>query len=96
MATSLSDVARGSLSVAGVDDSRYSQVRDLTTVRLPVDEFGALGARYVLGLDGAPFSTGTYLSHRIVPRGTTTWAARAASRQVLRPAGEKVRDAAGG
>jgi DNA-binding LacI/PurR family transcriptional regulator len=95
MATSLSHVARGSLSVAGVHDSRYSQLRDLTTVRLPLDELGALGARYVLGLDGAPSSTGTYLSHLIVPRGTTTWAART-SRQALRPAGEKVRDAARG
>jgi LacI family transcriptional regulator len=80
------DVPR-QVSVAGVDDSRYSQIMDLTTVRLPAYELGALGARYVLRLGGAPPSNGTYLSHRVVPRGTTTWAVRSASnRHALRRA----------
>jgi LacI family transcriptional regulator len=69
------DVPR-QVSVAGVDDSRYSRIMDLTTVRLPAYELGALGARYVLGLSGSSPTTGAYLPHRVVPRGTTAWAAR--------------------
>jgi LacI family transcriptional regulator len=36
------------VSVAGVDDSRYSQIMDLTSVKLPTYELGALAVRNAL------------------------------------------------
>lgn len=67
------DVPR-QISVAGVDDSKYAQLMNLTTVKLPTYELGALAARLILGPEGA-FSDRTILTHRIVRRGSTTWAA---------------------
>jgi LacI family transcriptional regulator len=60
------------VSVAGVDDSRYSQIMDLTTVRLPTYELGTLAVRHILNPADALLKGYTYLSHRIVQRGTTS------------------------
>jgi len=69
------DVPRD-ISVAGVDDSPYSQLMDLTTVQLPTYELGALAARHVLELSDSPMPMRTILSHRVVVRGSTIWARR--------------------
>jgi LacI family transcriptional regulator len=66
------------VSVAGVDDTKYAQLMDLTTVRLPTYELGAMAARQILQ-QHAPSPGRTILSHRIVLRGSTTWAARVVS-----------------
>jgi len=68
------DVPR-QVSVAGVDDTKYAQLINLTTVRLPTYELGSLAARQVLDTS-QPASDRTILPHRIMPRGSTTWAAR--------------------
>jgi LacI family transcriptional regulator len=80
------DVPR-QVSVAGVDDSAYAQIMDLSTVKLPTYELGAAGARYILGLDSMGPSQATILPHRVIPRGTTMWIPRSAvDKQGLRVA----------
>jgi LacI family transcriptional regulator len=61
------------ISVAGVDDTKYAQLMDLTTVRLPTYELGSLAARQILSWDEQPPAPRTILSHRIMHRGSTTW-----------------------
>lgn len=61
------------ISVAGVDDTKYAQLMDLTTVRLPTYELGSLAARQILSWDEHPPAPRTILSHRIMRRGSTTW-----------------------
>jgi LacI family transcriptional regulator, galactose operon repressor len=57
----------GTISVAGIDDTRPARYVDLTTVSLPLHELGARAARMVL--DGAEGDA--VLGHRVVPRATT-------------------------
>jgi LacI family transcriptional regulator len=64
------------VSVAGVDDTKYAQLMDLTTVRLPTYELGSLAARMVLNWESQPPNARTILSHRVMQRGSTTWVAR--------------------
>ena len=64
------------VSIVGIDDTKYSQLMDLTTVRLPTYELGALAARQILDRSGSQRQARTILSHRIVQRGPSTWAAR--------------------
>ena len=64
------------VSIVGIDDTKYSQLMDLTTVRLPTYELGALAARQILDRSGSQRQARTILSHRIVQRGSSTWAAR--------------------
>ena len=72
----------GRVSVAGIDDTRSARFVELTTVRLPLYELGALGAQMLLGGEdgagaGQPSSTGaaapasTVLPHRLMGRATT-------------------------
>jgi LacI family transcriptional regulator len=61
------------VSVAGVDDTKYAQLMDLTTVRLPTYELGSLAARQILSWEEHPPASRTILSHRIMQRGSTTW-----------------------
>jgi LacI family transcriptional regulator len=59
------------VSVAGIDDTRPARFVDLTTVNVPLYELGATAARAIVGegeLDGSEI----VLSHRLVPRSTTT------------------------
>jgi LacI family transcriptional regulator len=69
------DVPR-QVSVAGVDDTKYAQLMDLTTVRLPTYELGSLAARQILNWDKQLPAKRTILSHRIMQRGSTTWVVR--------------------
>jgi LacI family transcriptional regulator len=73
------------VSVAGVDDSRYSQIMDLTTVRLPTYELGTRAVRHILYPEDALPKGYTYLSHWIVQRGTTSRTLRTAERKKAAP-----------
>jgi LacI family transcriptional regulator len=58
----------GTISVAGIDDTRPARLVDLTSVSLPLHELGARAAQMVL--EGAS-SDGIVLPHKVVMRGTT-------------------------
>jgi LacI family transcriptional regulator len=58
------------VSVAGVDDIRYAEVVDLTTIEVPMYELGAMAARLIIQ-DEENLPLKTILPHRIVPRSTT-------------------------
>jgi LacI family transcriptional regulator len=58
------------VSVAGMTDTRLARFSDMTTVSLPIYEFGAMAARRIMGRAGDD-SPDTVLAHRVVPRSTT-------------------------
>lgn len=60
----------GKVSVAGMTDTRLARFSELTTVSLPMYEFGAAAARRIVGDETSPAET--VLPHRLVPRGTTS------------------------
>jgi LacI family transcriptional regulator len=59
------------ISVAGMSDTRLARFSDMTTVTIPLYQFGAVAARRIIAgeLDAEPAET--VLSHRLVPRSTT-------------------------
>ena len=61
----------GDVSVAGMTDTRLARFSDLTTMNIPLYQFGAIAARRVIvgELDAEPRET--VLPHRLVPRSTT-------------------------
>jgi LacI family transcriptional regulator len=59
----------GRVSVAGMTDTRLARFSDMTTVSVPMYQFGAAAARRVIGGESAPAET--VLPHRVVPRSTT-------------------------
>ena len=59
------------VSLAGVDNIRYAEVLDLTTVEVPRYELGAMAARSLLNWEESPPPPKVVLPHRVVPRGTT-------------------------
>jgi LacI family transcriptional regulator len=64
----------GRVSLAGIDDTRPARFLELTTVRVPLYELGAVGAQMLLGAEdgagpGEPAST--TLPHRLMARATT-------------------------
>lgn len=59
----------GQVSVAGMTDTRLARFSELTTVSLPMYQFGAAAARRIVGDESSPAET--VLPHRVVPRGTT-------------------------
>ncbi len=61
----------GQVSIAGVDGTLYSDLMDLTTVRCPTHEVGAMAARQLMEWNESPGSVRTILPHRLVVRGTT-------------------------
>lgn len=67
----------GTISVAGVGDTRIARFLDLTTVSIPTYELGATAARRILAADRSHDGTRTVLPHRLVPRRTTAPRARA-------------------
>lgn len=69
----------GDISVAGIDDTKYSQLLDLTTVRLPAYEIGATGARRALGIDTSEATPRTIIAHRVIVRGSTALHTKVAS-----------------
>ena len=58
------------VSVAGMTDTRLARFSDMTTVSLPIYEFGAMAARRIVGEAGADAEE-TLLPHAVVPRSTT-------------------------
>jgi LacI family transcriptional regulator len=58
------------VSVAGMTDTRLARFSDMTTVSLPIYEFGAGAARRIVG-EGGDEPPETVLPHRVVPRSTT-------------------------
>lgn len=59
------------VSVAGVDNIRYAEVLDLTTVEEPMYELGAMAAQSLLDWQHTPPNEQVLLPYRLVPRGTT-------------------------
>jgi LacI family transcriptional regulator len=61
----------GELSVAGMTDTRLARFSDMTTVMIPLYEFGALAARRIVAGETGSDPAETVLPHRLVPRSTT-------------------------
>lgn len=59
----------GRVSVAGMTDTRLARFSDMTTVSVPVYQFGAAAARRIVSGESSPSET--LLPHRVVPRSTT-------------------------
>ena len=59
----------GTISIAGIDDTRHAGIVGLTTVRVHLDELGAAAALAIIE-DDAPMDTQTH-AHEIVVRATT-------------------------
>ena len=57
------------VSVAGLTDTRLARFSDMTTVSVPMYQFGAAAARRIVGDEESPAET--VLPHRVVPRSTT-------------------------
>jgi LacI family transcriptional regulator len=58
------------VSVAGMTDTRLARFSDMTTVSLPIYEFGAAAARRIVG-EGGDEPREKILPHRVVARSTT-------------------------
>ena len=67
------------ISVAGMTDTRTARFSDMTTVSVPMYQFGAAAAQRIVADEDPPAQT--VLPHRVVPRSTT------ARRRVPAPAG---------
>jgi LacI family transcriptional regulator len=61
----------GDISVAGMTDTRLARFSDLTTVNIPLYQFGAIAARRVIAGERDAEPVETVLPHRLVPRSTT-------------------------
>jgi LacI family transcriptional regulator len=59
------------ISVAGMTDTRLARFSDLTTVNIPLYQFGAIAARRVIAGELDAERLETVLPHRLVPRSTT-------------------------
>lgn len=59
------------ISVAGVDNIRYAEVLNLTTIEVPMYQLGAMAAQTIFNWEEDPPSSQVILPHRVVPRGTT-------------------------
>jgi LacI family transcriptional regulator len=59
------------ISVAGMTDTRLARFSDLTTVNIPLYQFGAVAARRIIAGKLDADSDETVLPHRLVPRSTT-------------------------
>ena len=62
------------VSVAGIDDTRPARFLELTTMRVPLYELGALGARVLFGDDEDTLAgerASAVLAHQLMPRATT-------------------------
>ncbi|HSI79942.1 MAG TPA: LacI family DNA-binding transcriptional regulator [Solirubrobacterales bacterium] len=60
------------VSVAGMTDTRLARFSDITTVSIPLYQFGAIAARRIIaGAGDADVGGDTLLPHRLVPRSTT-------------------------
>jgi len=59
------------VSVAGVDNIRYAEVLDLTTIEVPMYQLGAMAAQTLFNWETNTPAHHVILPHRVVPRGTT-------------------------
>ena len=59
----------GRISVAGMTDTRTARFSDMTTVSVPMYQFGAAAAQRIVAGEEPPAET--VLPHRVVPRSTT-------------------------
>jgi LacI family transcriptional regulator len=59
----------GRISVAGMTDTRLARFSDMTTVSVPMYQFGAAAARRIVVGEDSPAEA--VLPHRVVPRSTT-------------------------
>jgi LacI family transcriptional regulator len=59
----------GRISVAGMTDTRTARFSDMTTVSVPMYQFGAAAAQRIVAGEAPPDET--VLPHRVVPRSTT-------------------------
>jgi LacI family transcriptional regulator len=59
----------GRISVAGMTDTRLARFSDMTTVSVPMYQFGAAAARRIVLGEESPAES--VLPHRVVPRSTT-------------------------
>ena len=59
----------GRISVAGMTDTRLARFSDMTTVSVPMYQFGAAAARRIVVREES--QPETVLPHRVVPRSTT-------------------------
>jgi LacI family transcriptional regulator len=59
------------VSVAGISDTRLARFSDMTTVEIPLYQFGAVAARRIIAGDLDADPAETVLPHRLVPRSTT-------------------------
>ena len=59
------------VSVAGMTDTRLARFSDLTTVNIPLYQFGAIAARRIIAGEHDTDPPETVLPHRLVPRATT-------------------------
>jgi LacI family transcriptional regulator len=59
------------ISVAGMTDTRQARFSDLTTVNIPLYQFGAVAARGIIAGENDGVGDETILPHRLVPRSTT-------------------------
>ena len=75
------------VSVAGIDDNRHAQLFNLTTMRLPTYDLGAMAARWVIGDEPCAPDSRVTLPCRVIPRGTTSWISTADNRKEARRAG---------
>jgi LacI family transcriptional regulator len=62
----------GTLSVAGIGDTRPARFLELTTVSVPTFELGASAARRIIAGDGADGDAHVVIPHRLRPRATST------------------------
>jgi LacI family transcriptional regulator, galactose operon repressor len=60
------------VSVAGVDNVRFAEVLDLTTIEEPMYDLGAMAAQTLLNWQETPPAAQVILPYRLVPRGTTS------------------------
>jgi LacI family transcriptional regulator len=72
------------VSVAGIDDNRHAQLFNLTTMRLPTYDLGAMAAKWVIGDEPCAPDSRVTLPCRVIPRGTTSWISTADRKGALR------------
>jgi LacI family transcriptional regulator len=60
------------ISVAGMTDTRLARFTDMTTVNIPLYQFGAVAARRIIAGESDGAGDEVVLPHRLVPRSTTT------------------------
>lgn len=75
------------VSVAGIDDNRHAQLFNLTTMRLPTYDLGAMAAKLVIGDEPCTPDYRVTLPCRVIPRGTTGWNSQADNRKEALRAG---------